>query len=124
MRVLAKKVVTPVLALSLVAGLLPMTAQATPLPQLVAKTDQSVNLSEQARYRRGYGWRHRHHGGRGAAAIVGGIIAGAIIAGAVREGRAADRDMERCADEFRSFNHRTGTYVTYEGNEVVCPYLR
>jgi hypothetical protein len=29
-----------------------------------------------------------------------------------------------CASRFRSFDPRTGTYVTYEGEVVLCPYLR
>lgn len=32
--------------------------------------------------------------------------------------------VARCASRFRSFNVRTGTYVTYEGEERLCPYLR
>ncbi|MFV0294825.1 MAG: BA14K family protein [Hyphomicrobiaceae bacterium] len=32
--------------------------------------------------------------------------------------------IERCADRFRSFNRRTGTYITYGGVERLCPYLR
>lgn len=33
-------------------------------------------------------------------------------------------DVARCASQFRSFSVRTGTYVTYEGVEKLCPYLR
>lgn len=29
-----------------------------------------------------------------------------------------------CASRFRSFNANTGTYVTYDGEERLCPYLR
>ena len=36
----------------------------------------------------------------------------------------ADRDgMDRCAETFRSFDPDTGTYVTYGGETVRCPYL-
>jgi hypothetical protein len=31
--------------------------------------------------------------------------------------------MQRCADAFRSFNPATGTYVTYDGETRVCPYI-
>jgi len=31
--------------------------------------------------------------------------------------------MQRCADTFRSFNPNTGTYVTYQGETRLCPYL-
>lgn len=32
--------------------------------------------------------------------------------------------VARCASRFRSFNVYTGTYVTLEGEERLCPYLR
>lgn len=32
--------------------------------------------------------------------------------------------IARCASQFRSFNANTGTYITYEGEERLCPYLR
>ena len=35
-----------------------------------------------------------------------------------------DDAVARCASRFRSFNPRSGTYVTYEGEERLCPYLR
>lgn len=73
---------------------------------------------------RGYdGYRRRHRGWNPGAAIVGGVAA-AIIAGAIVQGRARDDDVERCAAEFRSFDPRSGTYVTYGGETRVCPYLR
>ncbi len=31
--------------------------------------------------------------------------------------------IQRCADTFRSFNPDTGTYVTFQGETRVCPYL-
>mgnify|MGYP000211508184 CR=1 FL=1 len=36
----------------------------------------------------------------------------------------ADRDgMSRCAATFRSFDPETGTYMTYDGETLRCPYL-
>lgn len=70
-----------------------------------------------------YGYYRRHRGWNPGAAIVGGVAA-AIIAGAIVEGRARGDDVERCAAEFRSFDPRSGTYVTYGGEVRVCPYLR
>lgn len=32
--------------------------------------------------------------------------------------------VARCASRFKSFNVHTGTYITYGGEEVLCPYLR
>jgi hypothetical protein len=124
----SKAVLVPVLTLGIVAGTLPATttpSAAAPLPQLTG-IDGKANVTD-VRYR-GRGWRHRHHHhhrrGYGAGALIGGIVAGALIAGAIRESRASESDFDRCRDEFRSFNPRTGTYLTYDGREVVCPYLR
>ena len=65
---------------------------------------------------------HHRHGFRGAG-IVGGIIAGALIAGAIRESRAGSSDIERCESAYRSFDADTGTYMGYDGERHVCPYL-
>ena len=62
--------------------------------------------------------------GWGPGALFGGIIAGALIAAAISEGRADDRDMRRCARDFRGFDPRSGTYINRYGEERVCPYLR
>ena len=35
-----------------------------------------------------------------------------------------DDAVARCASRFKSFDPRTGTYVTYDGEERLCPYLR
>lgn len=32
--------------------------------------------------------------------------------------------MRRCARDYRSFDWETGTYVTYDGDVRLCPYLR
>lgn len=34
------------------------------------------------------------------------------------------RAMARCYEDYRSFNPRTGMYVTYGGESRLCPYLR
>ena len=47
----------------------------------------------------------------------------ASIAPVILEGRATEEAMSRCAAEFRSFNAKTGTYVTYRGEVRICPYL-
>jgi hypothetical protein len=62
--------------------------------------------------------------GWGPGALFGGIVAGALIAAAISEGRAEDRDMRRCARDFRGFDPRSGTYINRYGEERVCPYLR
>jgi hypothetical protein len=38
-------------------------------------------------------------------------------------GTAVGSAHERCAARFRSFEPQSGTYVTYGGDRVLCPYL-
>lgn len=89
-------------------------------------------------YRRGWGRGWRYGGGIGA-----GIVAGALIydyAYRPRRGYYYDTyDYEGpyyypsgyrgdprtiCAQNFRSFEWRTGLYTTYGGEKKLCPYLR
>lgn len=86
--------------------------------------------------RRYRGWRRRHHrryhrrhrrhrrgnGGAFGAGLAVGIV-GALIAQGISESAAEDR-FARCESEFRSFDPSTGTYITYGGEERLCPYLR
>lgn len=80
------------------------------------------------RQRDGRNWRRRNHrqygSGFNAGELIVGTIAGAIIANAIRGGYARDTDMEACQDRYRSFDPRTGTYIGYDGNTYVCPYLQ
>jgi hypothetical protein len=40
------------------------------------------------------------------------------------EVRVVYRDgMQRCAETFRSFDPTTGTYTSFQGETLVCPYL-
>jgi hypothetical protein len=52
----------------------------------------------------------------------------AVIAAAPADAEAGvDEDasgVALCQDRFRSFDPATGTYTTYEGETVLCPYLR
>jgi BA14K-like protein len=94
---------------------------------------------EKVQYRRrGYYGR----GGYGLPLLGAGIIAGAIIADRAYRPRyryydAADydgpyyrptnyqgSDRQLCAENFRSFEWRTGLYTTYGGEKRLCPYLR
>lgn len=93
------------------------------------KAHTAVGSTDEIAYRGGHGqggshgyYGHHRHGFRGAG-IVGGIIAGALIAGAIRESRAGSSDIERCESAYRSFDADTGTYMGYDGERHVCPYL-
>jgi BA14K-like protein len=98
-------------------------------------------LATTIQYRgRGYGYRGR--GGYGLPLLGAGIIAGAIIADRAYRPRyryydAVDyngpyyrpadyrgSDRQLCAENFRSFEWRTGLYTTYGGEKRMCPYLR
>lgn len=123
-----------ILAAALSAAVIaPVPAMAVPAVQ-GAKLASPANHVEQVRY--GYGNRHGGYGygggygrgyghrrGIGGGAIIGGIVAGALIAGAIRESRASGSDIERCQSTYRSFDAGSGTYVGYDGDRHVCPYL-
>ncbi len=65
-------------------------------------------------YRRGYG---------GTAAGVGiGLAAGAIIGGAIAASSAqAQQNAAYCAQRYRSYDPRSGTYLSTDGNRYPCP---
>jgi hypothetical protein len=77
----------------------------------------------------GYGYRAED---RGLLSIPEDAVAGATgiaedvlgVPYAVYRGPYAPGGMELCARRFRSFDPATGTYTTYAGEQVVCPYLR
>lgn len=119
------------------------TAPAT-TAAIAGKADASVVTQVQ-----GWGHRRHHRGHRrgwGAAPWIGlgaGVVVGSIIASEAyrpRRGYYYD-DYEYngpyyypsayagdprtvCAQNFRSFEWRTGLYTTYEGERRLCPYLR
>jgi hypothetical protein len=106
-----KSTIASLVCASLLVPALPLaSAQAAP----VAKT--TINKDSDVTRIGGRGW--------GVGALIGGIVGGALIASAIREGRADDRDIRRCEEDFRSFDPRTGTYINRYGEERVCPYLR
>jgi hypothetical protein len=113
----------------------------------------SSDLTE-VRYRRGFygghgGYGHRHHFRHryyGSGAFIGlgaGIVAGAIIANSYYRPRPGyyyddyeyDGPYYRpagyggdprvlCAENFRSYEWKTGLYTTYGGEKKLCPYLK
>jgi hypothetical protein len=75
--------------------------------------------------RRGYRNRHRRHYDNdfnpGAFIALG--VLGALVTQGMSEGNARSA-MQRCDNRFRSFEWDTGYYTTYDGDKVLCPYLR
>lgn len=108
------------------------TAAALALCATVAVGGIAASTSEAAA-----GHRHHHHGWGGNAAAAGafGFAAGAIVGGALaqpryyapapRPVRAGLRPWSRswyeyCANRYRSFDARTGTFVGYDGRRHFC----
>ena len=97
-------------------------------------------------YGGGYGHRHHYRHRYGSGAFIGlgaGIVAGAIIANNYYRPRAGyyydDYAYEGpyyrpagyggdprvlCAENFRSYEWKTGLYTTYGGEKKLCPYLQ
>ena len=127
---------TATMWLGIVAG--SPIAAASPIAALTAAAPiASTAIAAPVQYRRGYGYygrpsyAYRPYGYRpyyrpyayGALPYVAGAVGTVIIAEAIRENRARPTDFERCAASFRSFDPRSGTYVTYGGETRICPYL-
>ncbi len=53
-----------------------------------------------------------------------GQYGGAPYGGAPYGGGSLDDRMDACAARYYSFDPTSGTYTTYEGYQVLCPYLR
>ncbi|MGO8952542.1 MAG: BA14K family protein [Rhodomicrobium sp.] len=57
--------------------------------------------------------------------IPGDVILGTTgLVGTAPAGPWTPGAVAACARAFRSFNPATGTYTTYSGEQVLCPYLR
>jgi hypothetical protein len=104
----------------------------TPAANLTLDKSTGADLVRYRGYRGGY-YRHdgrhyryaRRNRGLGIGlGIAGAVIGGAIIADQIRRSESRGSDgYERCARTFRSFDPDTGTYTTYDGDVVPCPYL-
>jgi hypothetical protein len=122
------------------------SAQAGPVASgseaLKAQATEATDVTQvqYRRYYRGGGWGYRRGPWIGLGA---GIVAGAIIADRAYRPRPGyyydDEGYEGpyyypsgyqgdprvvCAENFRSFEWRTGLYTTYSGEKRLCPYLR
>ena len=130
----------PIGALALAIGFAPAeAAPAAPAPSVVSKSEVSTVMPVQwgyRRYRRGWGpgpWL-----GLGAGVVIGSIIANEAYRprrGYYYDDYAYDGPYYYpsgysgdprtiCAQNFRSFEWRTGLYTTYSGERRLCPYLR
>ena len=121
------------LALTLSAGLaLPTLAQALPaagVARVALTPDASgIHKIDYRGYRGGYyrggyrGYRGRNIGIGIGAAIVGGVIVSQALRAERRNYGGGAR--QHCADTYRSFDWDSGTYMGYDGERHVCPYLR
>jgi hypothetical protein len=73
---------------------------------------------------RGYGYRggYDHHHGNNGAGLAIGLAAGAIIGGAIAASQAqANQNAAYCAQRFRSYDPRSGTYLATNGVRYRCP---
>lgn len=99
------------------ANAAPLSAGAAALNSAVPSATENVQYY---RHRRYYG--HHHHGGGTAAGIGLGLAAGAIIGGAIAAGQAqAQQNAAYCAQRYRSYDPRSGTYLSRDGNRYPCP---
>lgn len=104
---------------------LPQSATSAPLMTdtiLSGAVSASSGVENVQYYRRGY-YGHRHHGYGGTAAGVGiGLAAGAILGGAIAASQAqAQQNAAYCAQRYRSYDPRSGTYLNRDGNRYPCP---
>lgn len=97
----------------------PLTAGAAVLNGAAPSATENVQYYRHGRY---YGHHHHHHGGSTAAGIGLGLAAGAIIGGAIAAGQAqAQQNAAYCAQRYRSYDPRSGTYLSRDGNRYPCP---
>ena len=108
------------LTLTSQANAAPLTAGAAALTNTIPSLAQNVQYYHH--HRRYYGHHHHHHGGSTAAGIGLGLAAGAIIGGAIAAGQAqAQQNAAYCAQRYRSYDPRSGTYLSRDGNRYPCP---
>jgi hypothetical protein len=120
-------------------GLLCAAAAMLALPALTSASAQTVYETTGVQYVEypGYYTYDRYYRGPGVLDIPGRVVADTVatvdgvLGGPYRyygpyAGTGvvyAESGVAACARRFRSFDPVTGTYTTYEGEQVVCPYL-
>ena len=121
------KLLASALIAATAAVALPQSATSAPLMSdtiLSRAVSTSSDIENVQYYRRGYGYRGGYRrGGGGTAAGVGiGLAAGAIIGGAIAASQAqAQQNAAYCAQRYRSYDPRSGTYLSTDGNRYPCP---
>jgi hypothetical protein len=132
----------PIGALALAFAIGPAEAAPAPTTSPLGKSEASATTQVQWGYHR----YHHHRRGWGAAPWIGlgaGVVIGTIIANeAYRPRRGYYYDdyaydgpyyypsgytgdpRAVCAENFRSFEWRTGLYTTHAGEKRLCPYLK
>jgi hypothetical protein len=112
------RILPAVLALGLCA---PVAANAGALSPAAVSAVSQAGEATRVQYAP-YGYYGGYYGDGGLFAIPGEIIGGAagIIGGPIGYGGSGEA---ACARQFRSFDPASGTYVTYSGERVMCPYL-
>lgn len=101
---------------------------------IFAQSAQETQLARRGGgHRGGHRGGHHHHRSRGrhgrrgdwVGPAVGGVIVGAIIANqassASRSSSRHEAAKRRCAEQYRSYDWRSETYVTYGGQVRSCP---
>ncbi len=119
---------TATLALSLPASSAPLMNDTVLSGATAASSNvQNVQYYPVRRYGyggRGYGYRGGYRRGYGgtAAGVGIGLAAGAIIGGAIAASAAqANQNAAYCAQRYRSYDPRSGTYLNNDGNRYPCP---
>lgn len=96
--------------------------------RVIVDRDRDRRWRDGDRWWRDRDWRDRRKWRRGVLVIGGYDVwydpAPTYIVVRYRSDAAWRRAMARCFEDFRSFNPRTGRYVTYGGESKLCPYLR
>ena len=110
---------------------LPVAAAPLAPDPLIGKSsavDQAGYYGGRGYYGRGYGYRRRGNGIGIGLGIAGAVIGGAIIADEINRSRYrsygySDGGNARCSRAFRSYDPDSGTYTSYAGETLRCPYL-
>lgn len=130
------------------AGAAPMTGASEAVEAQGKSASDVIQVNRRYYGGHGHGYGHRHHYRHryGSGAFIGlgaGIVAGAIIANSYYRPRPgyyyddyaytgpyyrpagyAGDPRVLCAENFRSYEWKTGLYTTYGGEKKLCPYLK